>query len=61
MRKSGVTATTAKSNVNISHDSIKARFFYQGIFALRKLNAGGKSKTPAKRTPASTSTDARKR
>ena len=61
MRKSGVTATTAKSNVKTSHDSIKARFFYQGIFALRKLNEGGKSKTPAKRTNASTSADARKR
>lgn len=34
MKKSGVTSKTA--SVESAHDSAKARFFYAGVFALRK-------------------------
>lgn len=60
MRKSGAVASSAKGNVNVPHDSIKAKYFYMGVFALRRLNAG-KSRTPGKRTVVSGSTDARRR
>lgn len=70
MRKSGVatvtatttvtttTTTTTKPASKINYDSTKARFFYQGMFALKRLQLSGKSKTPAKN---SSSADARRR
>jgi hypothetical protein len=56
MRRSGVAATTttgAKTSANIPFDSAKARFFYQGVFALKRLQPAQKSKSTIKK-PAST-------
>jgi hypothetical protein len=56
MRKSGVTSTSAMPVPKISTDSAKAKFFYQGLFLLKRLQLNSKSKTPNKSVP-----DTRKR
>lgn len=63
MRKSGVgtataTTTVAKTNTKLAYDSTKARFFYQGMFALKRLQLSGGSKS---KTPVKSATDLRKR
>lgn len=66
MRRSGATATVAKattgtaSTVRAPLDSAKARFFYQGMFALKKLQQVNKSKSPAKK-PVTATTSASRR
>lgn len=58
MRKSGVSAASGKTIPKNPIDSAKSRFFYQGVFALKRLNLGNKSKSPVKKP---TSADPRKR
>lgn len=63
MRRSGATATVAKattSTVRTPVDSAKAMFFYQGMFALKKLQQASKSKSPAKK-PVTATTSASRR
>lgn len=58
MRKSGVSATSGKTTAKNTFDSPKARFFYQGVFALKRLNLDVKTKSPAQKP---TSADSRRR
>lgn len=53
MRKSGVTTTSAKPTTKITIDSAKARFFYQGVLALKRLQLADKSKSPSKKLASS--------
>ena len=55
MRKSGVAAKTVAADQ--AHDSAKARFFYAGVFALKKSETRGTSRTPKKNS----SVDSRRR
>jgi hypothetical protein len=55
MRKSGVTATSnspTKQTNNTAIDSTKAKFFYQGLFALKRLQNTNKSASPTKKANA---------
>jgi hypothetical protein len=58
MKKSGVIATSnspTKQASNTTIDSTKAKFFYQGLFALKRLqntNKSDKSVSPSKKTNA---------
>lgn len=52
MRKSGVTATSAVASSKVATDLAKAKFFYQGIFLLKRLQLNAKSRTPNKGTSA---------
>lgn len=58
MRKSGVSATSGRTTAKTTFDSAKARFFYQGVFALKRMNLDIKAKSPAQKP---TSADSRRR
>lgn len=55
MRRAGAPPSPVKNAEQNLHDSAKARFFYQGVFALRKLYGSNKS------APKTTTIDTRKR
>ena len=56
MKKSGISAVSA--NTLESVDAAKARFFYAGMFALKRTENQETSKTPAKK---GSSVDSRRR
>lgn len=67
MRRSSATATAVAkattgtaSTVRAPIDSAKARFFYQGMFALKKLQQTNKSKSPVKKPVTATTTASRR-
>lgn len=47
---SNPTPTSAKPAPKAVLDPVKTRFFYQGVFVLKRLQLNNKSKSPAKKS-----------